>query len=96
MNMSGQYLLWRVFTKLSIPSREAKIYLLFILRSFIVLRQGARSSDITKRVLFKVNDHSTRERIANIISRALSTGYSSEAVHDLKELQNQIKKISGC
>ena len=53
----------------------------------------AREYYITKRVLFKVNDHSTRERIGNIISRALSTGYSSEAVHDLKELQIQINEI---
>lgn len=50
----------------------------------------ARQYYITKRVLFKVNDHSVRERIANIISRALSTGYSSEAVHDLKQLQKDI------
>jgi len=53
----------------------------------------AREYYITKRVLFKVNDPSVRERIANIISRALSTGYSSEAIHDLKELQNQINTI---
>ena len=53
----------------------------------------AREYYITKRVLFKVNDNSVRQRIANIVSRALSTGYTSEAVQDLKDLQIDINNI---
>jgi hypothetical protein len=53
----------------------------------------AREYYITKRVLFKVNDNSVRQRIANIVSRALSTGYTSEAVQDLKDLQNDINNM---